>query len=441
MEEKLTKSSDNQLPGQLEELHQKLEELQIRLNESEETLNAIRNGDVDAIIVSGKAGEKIFTLTSADTPYRIILEEMSEGAVITKSDGTILFFNNRFADIITAESEPVVGLNILSFVPDDERDKLLDLLKTGLNERASCTITLINQQKNTICLNFSVKPLPVQLDGDLCIIISDITKLHQYQNHLKELVNKRTIKIKKANAQLRELIAIKNKFFNIIAHDLSNPFTSLIGASELLCENINSLDTKQIQALASVLNDSSKKGYTILQNLLEWTRSQTGQLRVDPGRINLKKTIDTLIQNVIHISDSKQIEIHSLLTNDKFFFTDQNILNTILRNLIDNAIKFTPRNGKVIINAYEDGDYQIISVKDTGVGISKKNIANLFKLDRVNTQAGTENEQGTGLGLKICKEFVKKLNGKISVESTENVGSEFVVSILIVNNPEIEMTI
>ncbi len=427
MGKKLTKASNTKLLL-------KLEELQMRLNEAEETITAIRNGDVDAIIVSGQAGEKVFSLTSAETPYRIILEEMSEGAVITKSDGSILYFNQRFTDLMTTTSVPALGLNILEFVSKDEKPKLLDLLKTGLSRRSSCIIPFLNRLGETKYLNFSVKPLPAQLDRNICIIISDMTKIHLYQNHLNELVTEGTLEIEKVNKQLRELITIKNKFFSIIAHDLSNQFTSLIGASELLSENISSFNSEQLKALSTVLKDSSKSGYTILQNLLDWSRSQTGQLKIVPEKINLRKTIDEQIKNVLSVSTKKEIEIHSKVPFDKYLYTDQNILNTILRNLINNALKFTPRNGEVIINTYEDNSYQLISVKDTGVGISKENIENLFKLDSPHTNLGTENEQGSGLGLKICKEFVEKLNGNISVKSTENIGSEFIVSIPIIKS-------
>lgn len=409
------------------ELLKKIEELNIRLREAEEAVEAIRNGEVDAIIVSGLSGEKVFSLSSAETPYRIIFEEMSEGAVITKADGTILYCNEAFSRF--SSSATMLGRSIIDLVSKHEKPKLLKLLRKGFKERISGIISLLDPQKITHYLNFSVRPLPANVEGDLCIIISDITKLQEYQNHLQELVKDRTIEIENANGQLKEMIATKNRFFNIIAHDLTGPFNGLIGASEHLLENYNSLKQDEIKSMISILKDSSITAYLLLQNLLGWSRSQTGQLRICPERIDLGKLVDELIHAVFQSSAGKEIEIRSNISNNTFIFTDRNILNTILRNLLTNAIKFTPHKGLIIINATQDESNYSISVKDNGIGISRENIENIFKLDATHTTLGTENEIGTGLGLKLCKEFVEKLNGKICVESCENIGSEFKVLI------------
>lgn len=235
--------------------------------------------------------------------------------------------------------------------------------------------------------------------------------------------------LKKSEAQLIELNATKDKFFNIIAHDLKNPFTSLLGSSELLFQNINQMDNEAIKELALILNDSAKSGYAILQNLLDWSRSQTGLLKVNPEIINLKNLIDENILNLELFSNNKEIEMFSEVNEDKVIFADKNMINTVLRNLLSNAVKFTNRGGKVIVSTITNSDKVIISVKDTGIGISKENIINLFRIDTEHSFRGTENEQGTGLGLKLCKEFVEKLGGKIWVESIENQGSEFKFSI------------
>lgn len=232
--------------------------------------------------------------------------------------------------------------------------------------------------------------------------------------------------LRESESNLRELIATKNKFFNIIAHDLKNPFTSLIGSSELLGHYIDQLDLQKIEALAAIINDASKRGYGILQNLLDWSRSQTGMLKISPERINIRSLID---EHINEIPLNKQILITSLIKEDIFVNTDRNVLDTIIRNLIDNAIKFTPRNGKIFIDATrKDGKY-IISVKDTGVGISAEKLENIFRPENHLSEPGTENEPGTGLGLKLCREFIEKLDGEIWVESIENEGSTFMISI------------
>ncbi len=235
--------------------------------------------------------------------------------------------------------------------------------------------------------------------------------------------------LRKSEAQLKDLNATKDKFFNIVAHDLKNPFTSLIGSSELLFRNIDQMDHEQIKTLALILNDASKGGYAILQNLLDWSRSQTGLLKFNPENINLKSLIDEHILNLEQISFNKEIKILSEVKDDLFVYADKNMLKTVLRNLLSNAVKYSYRSGEVKVNATADDSEVVVSVKDQGMGIPKENIDNIFRIDAKYSVPGTENEQGTGLGLKLCKEFIEKQSGRIWVESIEKKGSEFKFSI------------
>ncbi len=235
--------------------------------------------------------------------------------------------------------------------------------------------------------------------------------------------------LKRSENQLIELNATKDKFFNIVAHDLKNPFTCLLGSTELLHENISKMDAEEIKMLAQILNDSAKSGYAILLNLLDWSRSQTGLIKFNPVRINLKTLIDDNISDLRLYSTNKSIELHSDVKENIFIFADENMINTVLRNLLSNAVKFTNRNGKVNVSTVLNGNRVTISVKDTGIGISGENLKKLFRIDTKYTRPGTEKEQGTGLGLKLSKEFVEKMSGKIWVKSIENQGSEFIFSI------------
>ncbi len=246
---------------------------------------------------------------------------------------------------------------------------------------------------------------------------------------LEESERAATRAIKENEVKLKELIITKDKFFNIVAHDLKNPFTSLLGSSELLYDNINQMDKENIRELSMILYDSAKSGYAILQNLLDWSRSQTGMLKISPEKINLKHVINENIENLQLPAINKNIQLIYESQADDFSDCRQEHVNTVLRNLMSNALKFTRNGGTVAINAAIKGEQVVISVKDNGIGISKEKTAILFNLDSKNSMPGTANEQGTGLGLKLCKEFVEKMNGKIWVESIENKGSEFIFSI------------
>ena len=248
-----------------------------------------------------------------------------------------------------------------------------------------------------------------------------------YRNIVRENMERKQTeeKLKQVNHELKELNATKDKFFSIVAHDLKNPFTALIGSTELLVENIHRMDTEKIIKLSQVLNDSAKSGYAILQNLLDWSRSQTGLMKINIEKINLKNLIEENISNHLLNSTNKEINLRSDIKDDIFIFTDRNMINIVLRNLLGNAVKFTPRFCKVNVSTILDGNAVSILVKDTGIGISNDNINKLFRIDTDYKRPGTANEQGTGLGLKLSKEFVEKLGGKIWVESELGKGCDF----------------
>ncbi len=242
---------------------------------------------------------------------------------------------------------------------------------------------------------------------------------------LAESERETTRSIKENESKLKELIATKDKFFNIVAHDLKNPFTSLLGSSELLYDNIDQMSVENIRKLALILNDSAKGGYSILQNLLDWSRSETGLLKYSPESINLKKIVDENIENIKLQITNKGITMISELTKDLFVFTDKNMINTVLRNLLSNAVKYTFKKGKVIVRVLQHSEEIIIVVKDKGTGMTKEKVESLFRIDNSLSLPGTEKEQGTGLGLKLCKEFSERMGGRIWVESELDKGSEF----------------
>jgi signal transduction histidine kinase len=182
---------------------------------------------------------------------------------------------------------------------------------------------------------------------------------------------------------------------------------------------------QNVKKLALILNDSAKGGYAILQNLLDWSRSQTGILKFNPEKVNLKTVIDENIHNLHLQGINKGIFIRSELTDDFFICADKNMINTILRNLLSNAVKYTYKNGKVTVSVSEVMDEITISVCDSGIGISKEKAETLFRIENSLSLPGTEKEQGTGLGLKLCKEFTERMGGRIWVESEPGKGSEF----------------
>jgi signal transduction histidine kinase len=227
------------------------------------------------------------------------------------------------------------------------------------------------------------------------------------------------------NQELEKLNAEKVKFLSIIAHDLKSPFSTVIGFSEFLMEKIKEKDYEQIDEFANAILHSSNRIMELLMNLMEWAQSHTERIEVNPVHFDIGDFINETILLYHDIAVQKSISIRMNLPQILTVFADKAMIGTVLRNLISNAIKFTMPGGEVIISVAEEQDEIIFSVRDTGVGIAKSSIGNLFRIDKSYSTFGTNKEKGSGLGLILCKEFVEKQGGKIWVESEEQIGSTF----------------
>jgi signal transduction histidine kinase len=227
------------------------------------------------------------------------------------------------------------------------------------------------------------------------------------------------------NQEISNINKQKDKFFSIIAHDLRGPFTGFLGLTELLAEEIEELDKNEIQFAAVNMRKSATNLNRLLDNLLEWSRMEQGLIPFSPKENNVAEIVSECVAPLQETASKKDITIESNINQNITIFADQNILQSVIRNILTNALKFTPRNGIVKIEAREDSGNTIISIADNGIGMDVKMVENIFHLDIKTNRTGTENEPSTGLGLILCKEFVEKHAGKIWVESEEGKGSTF----------------
>lgn len=231
------------------------------------------------------------------------------------------------------------------------------------------------------------------------------------------------------NERLKEINSTKDKFFSIIGHDLKNPFSGILGLSGLLIDNIANYDIPTIQKYIRIIYSTTSNAYALLENLLEWSRSQTGSINFQPEVINLKKKIEHNVTLIETLAQKKNIQISAEAGDACIVFGDRNMVNTVFRNLLTNAVKFTRVGGSIKISVKEvDSSYEI-AFSDTGVGMSPEMMSNLFKIDTRFRTIGTDNETGTGLGLLLCREFIERHGGKISVKSEVGKGTEFTVSL------------
>jgi signal transduction histidine kinase len=245
------------------------------------------------------------------------------------------------------------------------------------------------------------------------------------------LLKKRTTeKLAEINQELEELNATKDKFFSIISHDLKNPLSAIVTLSYLLQDEASNLDRDEVIQYAKTIHDESKILTDMLENLLQWSRSQTGTIRCRPESLRIESLVSESLNLISIQATKKEIHVESHIEDASIeVFVDKNMILTVLNNLITNAIKFTPPGGFVTITISENGNYIETHIIDTGVGISSEHIDNIFKPESQYTTIGTAEERGSGLGLIICKEFVSMNQGQIRVNSEPDQGSVFTVSL------------
>jgi len=228
-----------------------------------------------------------------------------------------------------------------------------------------------------------------------------------------------------AKEELQELNATKDKFFSIIAHDLRSPFTSLLGLTEGIIENIDYYSKNDIKKFVETLKTSAETVFALLENLLAWSRLQRGIMERSPKEISL----DEIVRHNVFLfqsgAEQKQITPRNLVQENTIVYADYNMIHTVMRNLISNALKFTDTGGTIEISAQTNEHNVEVAVSDTGIGISDEAVSKLFRIDVKYSSVGTAGERGTGLGLSLCKELVEKNGGTIWIESKVGKGTTF----------------
>ncbi len=270
----------------------------------------------------------------------------------------------------------------------------------------------------------------------IVILAFVIYKRYEFKKKTNVLLQEKYDVIKKTNQKLiesekklKEANATKDKFFSIIAHDLRNPFNALYGLTDHISQKIEKLSKNDLEQYFSLIHQSATKLLSLVENLLTWSRTQRGKIEYNPGKIDLKDVIQKEIEIQKLQASEKNIDIKGKYKHNSLGWADDKMIITVLRNLISNAIKFTHHEGEITIKTEEQNDFILINVIDNGTGISKENQTKLFRIDENYTKSGTQKEEGTGLGLILCKEFVEKNGGKIYVKSEPNKGSCFTFTI------------
>ena len=241
--------------------------------------------------------------------------------------------------------------------------------------------------------------------------------------HLK--ICQQSNELQKQSNELRELNATKDKFFSIIAHDLRGPIGTILQISEFLPKKGN-VDEDTLYSLLESQKELTKNTFQLLENLLNWARSNTNQIEYYPEMLDINTIINASVNNVNYQAKSKNIDISVKCPDQIQVYADENMFRSVIRNLLSNAIKFTPKGGSISISVIpQENNTVVIAIKDTGIGMHQNIIENLFRIDAINNRPGTEGESSNGLGLLLCKEFTEKNGGKIWAVSDEGKGSVF----------------
>lgn len=258
----------------------------------------------------------------------------------------------------------------------------------------------------------------VSFSGDFSDSINKMIEALREKHRISEL-NEKYLN------ELVELNASKDKLFSIIAHDLRNPFSGLINLSEMVLNDVKEKKYEDVEEYANLLKAFSLQGYKLLINLLDWAKVQSNSIQIKSESLRLNEIADMSKALVEPIAIQKNIVIQSRFQDDVRVLADSNMLQTILRNLLSNAVKFTPAGGVIALTSEIVDSKVKIGIKDNGVGIQPENLKRLFRIDSPFTTNGTGNEFGSGLGLILCRDFLKKMNSEIQVESEVGKGSTF----------------
>lgn len=300
-------------------------------------------------------------------------------------------------------------------------EKLKDFyenLEEMVNQR---TATIMEQKEELANLTDCIKEANTLLIEKNSEIEDQKSRIETQNSYLKQINEK----LMASEENLRLLVQTKDKLFSIIAHDLRSPFTALVGLTEVLTRQADELNPTEVAEYSKMVHISSHKLLALIENLLKWSRCQTGRLKLEPTTLNLANLATEAVDLLSVQANAKGISLLNQIQNEIKVFADSETISTVLRNLLSNAIKFTQSGGQVIISARQSNSHVTVSILDNGIGMSPETVGKLFKIEESFSTVGTNDEKGTGLGLIVCKEFIEKNGGQISVMSKLGKGTVF----------------
>jgi PAS domain S-box-containing protein len=388
------------------ELAREIEALQGRLAEAEELLYAIHSGQVDALVISGPSGDQVFTLKGAEQPYRILIETINEGAVTLTLDGTILYSNRRFAELVETPLEQTLGTTFQRFVVPADRPAFEALLEQGRQDRGSAEIVLQIRGGKHVPMLLSTRALQLDALRGVCMVVTDISRQKRVEEELR-----------RSNADLEQ-------FAYVASHDLQEPLRMVTSYVQLLQRRYQGqLDAKADMFIGYAV-DGTMRMQTLIQDLLAY--SQVGRANGEHAPTDCVRLLEQVRANLaVTLADAGATITASPLP---ILLADASQIAQLFQNLISNAIKFHGTEPPHIhVSATRRGQEWVFAVRDNGIGIDPQYVERIFVIfQRLHTRA---EYPGTGIGLAICKRIVARYGGQIWIDSTPGQGTTFFFTI------------
>ncbi len=354
-----------------------------------------------------------------------VLNNMGDAVFLKDDQSRLLFVNDAFCEMFKLPKNEILGKTLAENVPIEERESFLSIdkkvLLDGIDNTNEETLTLNDGKPRSISTRKS-RYIDQKGNKFLVGVIRDIT--HQKR---AELI------LKENESRLRELNATKDKLFSIIAHDLRSPFNNIILLTELLTKEAEIREIPKSEKFLNLIHTTAQNTIILLDNLFNWAKSQTGELKFKSEKTNIATVINEVLELSSAIAKTKNITLNPSKIQEVEIYSDEKIIRTILRNLISNAIKYSKPGDDIAVFAVSNKDHVEITVSDNGVGMNETTRKKLFSISTNVSSPGTANEKGSGFGLILCKEFVEKLGGTIWVESEKGKGSDFIFTLPLEN--------
>jgi PAS domain S-box-containing protein len=389
-----------------------LDELRQRLQEAEETLDAIRSGEVDALVVSGPAGEKVFTLSGAEHPYRVLVESMNEGALSLSKDGTILYSNSAFARMVGIQLAQIMGHDVCEFVPSEDRDALKRFIRQGVRESVRAEMTLLPSAGKRLPTQFSLNPVDLEGRPSIGVIVTDMSERIR-------------------NAQAEAEVRMRDEFLAIASHELRTPLSTLVLRLGLLERHALMGDMTQVQSSVIRAKDQTERMRRLVDRLLDVSQLASGRIQLELEHGDLGEVVKEVAGRFSEDASHAKCQLRLSVANGISTQFDKFRLDEAIGNVIANAIKYGA--GKPIEVEAKTTDHKaMVVVQDRGIGIPVEDLQRIF--GRFERTAISQNYGGLGLGLYIAKQVIEQHDGSIKAESRSGGGARIVIELPFVKN-------